>query len=300
MQLSLQANNVVTLGKKAIENIDLAKKDLEQGEVQRAWGHFYDAELYSYYLIDEHSLRTKALSILYDCSNSIDASKKKTVQELVGKARPNDGVWELKPDLKREEVIAARGNVQKYYTDKYTVLGMILRQFKILGVITVILLMFMIPLLTLDSSVSFMAPSFQAQNFSASNVLADNTTINAFNAANFTATNVKAVNGISANSLSFLLSVALFGALGGTFSAILALGTNSSGDIPEKLVNSWVTIAKPLIGAVSAVAIFIFLLGGIVQQLNITNYVIFAFAFIAGFSERIVLGAITKDETKKS
>jgi hypothetical protein len=293
-QLVQQIYNEYLLGARANENLREADEALKKGQVQCAWGHYYEAELFGYHLLDEPSIRTHALSMLYDQRSSLDEDEKKTVQALLGTARANDGGWELKPDLKMEEVVAARRTVQEHYNTRYTELSMILRQLQILGFIALLLMIVLIPVLVNSPTTTLSLANFKADNFTASNVVTSNLTTANFTGSNINALNVQASNVISASNAYFLLAIAIFGALGGTFSAMISLSNSSTGDVPERLVNSWLTIAKPIVGAIGALAIFVLLLGGIIQALSLTNYLIFAMAFASGFSERIVFGAISK------
>jgi hypothetical protein len=299
-QLIQQIYNEYLLGSKANENLTEADAALKRGQVQCAWGHYYEAELFGYHLLDEPSIRTHALSMLYDQRSSLDEDEKKTVQALLGTARPNDGGWELKPDLKMEEVVAARRTVQDHYNTRYTELSMILRQLQILGFIALLLMIALIPILVNSPATTLSVANFKADNFTASNVVTSNLTTANFTGTNINALNVQASNVITASNVYFLLAIAIFGALGGTFSAMISLSNSSTGDVPERLVNSWLTIAKPIVGAIGALAIFVLLLGGIIQALSLTNYLIFAMAFASGFSERIVFGALSKIDSSGS
>jgi len=92
-----------------------------------------------------------------------------------------------------------------------------------------------------------------------------------------------------------LLSVILFGAMGGTVSGIITIARRSiMGKIPDQLLSSWLTISKPIFGAMSALAISVFLLSGLIQSGDLTYSSILALSFAAGFSERLLLSAVEK------
>lgn len=291
-----QVADQLAIGKKAPEMAKKAEEAIGSRQIQEGWEHYYQAYLASYQLLGEKTLRARAMCILNSVEN-LDDEEKKTVQELIGQAREKDGTWELKTNLNREEIIAAQRTVQAHYTSAYTKLGMVLRQLAILGAVALVLTGAVIFSLPHIPNANVISGNFTATNFTAANVTGTDFTAANFAATNVTVTGVTAIGNAANTSLYFLLSVAIFGALGGTFSAMLALAKGSTGDVPERLLNSWLTLAKPIVGAVAAIAVFVFLLGGIIQALNITNYLIFAFAFISGFSERIILGAITERET---
>lgn len=276
-----------------------AKDALDRFEVQEAWGHYYEAELLSYQLMDDKMVKARASTILSDAEETLSGTDKENVHRLIGQARTTDGVWELKQNCSTEEVVEARNVIQTHYIDAYTNLGMALKQLAILALIAVVLIALIIFSLSCFANSDFTAANFSATNVTAANVKADNFTATDFSGMNFTATDVTVTNQVGYGNMIFLFSIALFGALGGTISAMVAVAKGSKGDTPERLFNSWLTVAKPIVGALAAVAITILLIGGIVQALSITTNYLFAMSIAAGFSERIVLGAIEKQEPSK-
>jgi hypothetical protein len=95
----------------------------------------------------------------------------------------------------------------------------------------------------------------------------------------------------------------IFGVMGACISGILTLANSSTRqNIPEKLLNAWVTFARPLVGAVSALGAVIFLLVGILDLGSQSPGFYLAAAFTAGFSERLLIKTIEsvvgKDDDK--
>lgn len=93
-------------------------------------------------------------------------------------------------------------------------------------------------------------------------------------------------------SLTALFAVALFGAMGACISGIrqLAVGA-TSGRIPDRLVAAWITITRPVVGAVAAMVLYFFLAGGLfpIVDLDAGHFeAVLAVAFAAGFSEQLV------------
>jgi hypothetical protein len=83
-----------------------------------------------------------------------------------------------------------------------------------------------------------------------------------------------------------VVGVALFGALGGAFSGAISLLRAAPKPIPQALVEGWTTLARPVVGAVGALAAFAFLVAGV---LGIDGAAAaYAVGFAAGFSERLV------------
>lgn len=100
---------------------------------------------------------------------------------------------------------------------------------------------------------------------------------------------------IAINDAFFLLSVVLLGALGGTVSGMISVARGSSAkSIPDQLLNSWLTISKPVFGSMAALVISLFFYAGLIQLGNLTNYSVLAASFVAGFSERFFLGTVTR------
>jgi len=95
------------------------------------------------------------------------------------------------------------------------------------------------------------------------------------------------------NDPALLFSIIMLGVTGGCFSGIFSIAREANkGKIPDRLLNSWVTISRPLVGAMAALAISAFLLAGLIQLGNLNRYIIFALSFAVGFSERLLVKAI--------
>ncbi len=93
--------------------------------------------------------------------------------------------------------------------------------------------------------------------------------------------------------LTLNIQTIIFGVLGACISGILTLANSSTRqNIPEKLLNSWVTFARPLVGLVSALAVVIFVLSGILDINKQSHGLYLSAAFIAGFSERLLIKTI--------
>jgi hypothetical protein len=98
---------------------------------------------------------------------------------------------------------------------------------------------------------------------------------------------------IDVYDLTLNIQTIIFGVLGACVSGILTLANSSTRQhIPEKLLNSWVTFARPLVGLVSALAVVNFTLIGILDFGEESLGLYLAAAFIAGFSERLLIKTI--------
>jgi hypothetical protein len=98
------------------------------------------------------------------------------------------------------------------------------------------------------------------------------------------------------NNWVFWVTIGLLGGIGGSISGLLGLKQSFAldSDMPERVLNKWITIAKPIIGFGAAIVIAIFVFAGFVEVANIevSTYLVFALAFISGFSERLIIGAV--------
>jgi hypothetical protein len=107
------------------------------------------------------------------------------------------------------------------------------------------------------------------------------------------------------NDWRIFLLVELFGVLGATFSVALTLTKRSvDARIPDQILGSFVTWMRPAIGALAAVAAYVFLQADLIFKDDFNKLsIILSIAFIAGFSERLVIntiGKISGDENKDS
>ncbi len=108
-----------------------------------------------------------------------------------------------------------------------------------------------------------------------------------------------AFNGVgsrwSEGDWSTFAAVGLFGALGGGLSAIFQFSRPAAVRIPDALLQGWITLGRPLIGAISALFIYMALRAELVPLLTLKQAgapAYYAFAFVAGFSERLIFNAV--------
>lgn len=96
--------------------------------------------------------------------------------------------------------------------------------------------------------------------------------------------------------VGFVALVAVFGALGACLSAIQSLGrAGAQGRIPEHVASSLVTITRPALGAAAALGVYAITVSGLLNislEAEEAHLTVFALAFAAGFSERLVLSAV--------
>jgi len=100
--------------------------------------------------------------------------------------------------------------------------------------------------------------------------------------------------------LSLTIPTLLFGILGACISGIFQLQKGAAQqNIPEQMLNFVFTIARPLVGAISALAVVVFVLAGILELGAQTPGIYLAAAFAAGFSERLLQKGLTGAEDGK-
>lgn len=288
----------VQIAKEAKSLADETEVKLATGDVQEAWALFYRAELLQYKLLGTEEIDARAGRILFEQIGMLNDGAKKHVRGLIGKDSGN-GDWKLKQTpIKTEKVIEARRIIQEYYTDKYTNLELALKQLGVLATVAVLA-----SLAIIYATVAVPSDSFAFDHLSAANFTATEVTATDFKATNFTATNFNATDLIASNASQvssghwiFWIAIGLFGAVGGAISGLYGIRQAYSleSGTPERVLNNWITLAKPAVGFAAAIIIATFLIGGLVQAANITisNYLVYSMAFISGFSERLIIGAV--------
>ncbi len=92
---------------------------------------------------------------------------------------------------------------------------------------------------------------------------------------------------------NMLVAVALFGILGQSFSAAVTLARNPlHSRIPELLAHFWMSLLRPAMGAAAALAVFVFILSGVLPLAELNVAAVYGVSFAAGFSERLVIRAV--------
>jgi hypothetical protein len=100
----------------------------------------------------------------------------------------------------------------------------------------------------------------------------------------------------------FLAAVIIFGAIGGTISGLITISRGSTKKkIPDQILSSWSTMSKPIFGALSALAISVFIFAGLVTMTGVVSssvsiYFVMAVSVLAGFSERFLLSVLRDND----
>lgn len=99
-------------------------------------------------------------------------------------------------------------------------------------------------------------------------------------------------------SLQQLIIIVILGAMGASFSVAYTFTSSALKDkIPDQALGAVVTWMRPLIGGSAALMLFIFVEAGLKDLIKVPDsegFGIFAVAFIAGFSERLVLNVFER------
>ena len=101
----------------------------------------------------------------------------------------------------------------------------------------------------------------------------------------------------SAYDWGHLSAIAVAGALGGVVSAMFQLSRVGEAKIPDALMHGLITSGRPLVGAASALFIYAVMQSGLISLINSSEVSLktgLVLAFVAGFSEQFVLGAVAK------
>ena len=245
----------IQYAKDAQAYLEKSKDTLSKRKIQNAWTLYYKAELLQYHIKAKDEVNARAGKILFENTNLLNTGAKQNIRRLIGQDSGN-GNWDLKNPVDIDKVIEARRIVQEYYNTKYTYLDVTMQLLAILAVIVAILTSMVAFALTIVPTAVATAP----------------------------------------NNWVFWVTIGLLGGIGGSISGLLGLKQSFAldSDMPERVLNKWITIAKPILGFGAAIVIAIFVFAGFVEVANIqvSTYLVFALAFISGFSERLIIGAV--------
>jgi len=98
------------------------------------------------------------------------------------------------------------------------------------------------------------------------------------------------------------IGVIIFGFFGGVVSASINIPSKKSeSKIPEQMYTSELSLFRILVGGASAIFVYVViqtpfgtkLIEGFTDDTELSNYLIFVISFVAGFSERLVLNAVS-------
>lgn len=236
---------------------EAARADLEEGRVDDGWRAFHAAQRMGFEglakLDDAEGLRACARAVLNEAAKKLTGWRKATIEELIGKP---EKLSTSPADVFKVSLSAKV--LHEHFSNLYLQVEGLRRQIAWLvgaGLAAVFLWL------------KFGLESIEGVTSSA-----------------------EASVGIQPDLVP---SVMLFGAMGGAVSGILSLAKKSRREkIPEQLVSAWFTLSRPLVGAVTAVVVYIALMSGLLGLDQASTEVTLLSAFAAGFSERLLERAV--------
>jgi 8-oxo-dGTP pyrophosphatase MutT (NUDIX family) len=260
----------------ADELLNNVQQALWDGDVDRGWQCFNAAqrmELFGLEKLKDGRLEAKAQAVLHEADAKLGSWRKETVLDIL--ADPKEGELKLKCPVTADEVYYASQILHEHHSNVYRRLDIIGRQFRILVIVAVLAAV----------GWGLLAPHLVE---SVSRVDSPETTTLEVQAG----TPETPAPEIPLDNRALLASVALFGIMGASVSGLLSLARATTDTrIPNQLLSSWFTLTRPVIGAIAALAIHVFLLSGLLVFGEPTLRLVLAVSFAAGFSERLVVRA---------
>jgi 8-oxo-dGTP pyrophosphatase MutT (NUDIX family) len=256
-----QHDQKIQMSDAALEHLERIHRALEAGDIELGWRHLHAAQQIALILDDDpESLKNNASATLDECTEKLTSWRKTAVNHLLAGSSAGNDSGKKEPDGKSPTVkdpVTVRDlaiALKILYEDKDNLYDKIQRfqyQFIILGIIGFLALGVLI--LSLPGT--------------GDQIRMDNN--------------------------AFLFSIIASGALGGTVSSIYTISRESDPKkkIPDQILNSWTTLMRPLVGAMSALAVLLFLMSGILNlnMGNVSVSLVLAIAFVSGFSERLII-----------
>jgi 8-oxo-dGTP pyrophosphatase MutT (NUDIX family) len=254
----------------AKELLDNVQQALDDGDVELGWQCFNAAqrmELFGLEQLEGGRLEAKAQAILHEADAKLGSWRKSTVQDLLAQSD--------KGDVTAEEVYYASQILHEHHSNVYRRLDIVGRQFRILVIVAVLAAV----------GWGFFAPHLVESASGGDSPEAISSEVEA-------GTPESPAPEVPLDNRALLASVALFGIMGASVSGLLSLAKATTGArIPDQLLNSWFTLTRPVIGAIAALAIHVFVLSGLLAFGEPTLRLVLAVSFAAGFSERLVVRA---------
>lgn len=258
-------NKTPAWGIKAVSLLDSADQQLQNNNIDIAWKNYNASLRLTFYSLDENGLREQAKIIRAE-AKKLNKWRTEAVFSLIGTVeKPN---LEVDADTLTQAAKIRDG----HYNNMYHKNQMVQKVFTTL-------LLFMV------STIALICVYFYFIDVA-------------------TLIQPSGTEGvISTNYVWIIIGVLLFGVLGGCVSSLFHIRDSSTVTrIPEVINDNFITSVRVLIGGGSALAIFIILQSGFIQFFN-ENIIVdlepdnpftyFTIAFVAGFTERLLLKAIS-------
>jgi len=239
-----------------VANSFLAKADtaLHRKQLDKGWKCLLAAERMEIYGINEDERKARSVALCKEAEDKLKGWRKKSTLSALG-CSTDQG-----PSRSSAELLYYATSLRdEHFTNEYFRMAYLRNQL-------VILLLILISALTIVYTIS---------------------TLEWFKFAS-------AETGIFVPSgKKFLMGVIMFGVMGGAFSAIMSLSkTSAKKRIPEQIVDSYVTLLRPALGAAGALVVYLFISMKLLDITLTSGPAFLAIAFVAGFSERLVVRGV--------
>lgn len=239
--------------------LDCAQNALFDNDIEKGWKCFLASQRMEIFSLDEDDLKAQAVTLRHE-AEKLGSWRKKALCELIGSP-------ESPKNFTTEQAYRAALLLHEHYTNQAYKDGLVRTHLILLLIIlatTVITVLY-------SANYGFFEFAREGEKSSLTGV-------------------------------EMMRLVALMGLFGGVFSAVLKVPDSSkSARIPELTSSIRLTLARVFMGTASAIFIYIFLNSKIAEKFfegtfnfewPFTTHTVFVIAFVAGFSERLVLRAV--------
>jgi ADP-ribose pyrophosphatase YjhB (NUDIX family) len=251
---------------RAKQLLETAKAALNQYNPERGWRCLKASDRFCFYGLSDEEVQNEAKAILAEASDEdkeLTKWRKRSILELL-----TDSPGKLKDPLKKGDVIRAKRVLDEHQDNTYQKLAILRTRLRLLTTISVVALIvwLMVPPL---------APSLISLTASPSGTTAE------------------ALTSPLPNRLLWF-AVILSGLIGAIVSGFTSSFSRDQKKtrIPAELSTSTITFARLVLAMVSALAVSIFLVSGVLNFPKPSYELLLAVALVSGFSDRLLLRAI--------
>lgn len=241
--------------------LDLAEEFVGERHIDPAWKYLHEARRQQIFGYTDEEVEAAAQALRNEAGTKLAGWRQLTVNDLVKPILENAAPHDLG---RRCRLATAMHLRDENHDNKYFKLGLLHRQVALLLILFFVFLGILIVLLMANPDLLSERPASG-----------------------------------DARRLGYweLLGGATIGAIGACFSGLVSLaGSSADVSIPERIASNAVTLARPAIGAASALAAMLLLGGGLLGEMGTSA--LFAVAFAFGFSERLAIGALERVATR--
>lgn len=270
--------------------LDESTQAFHRRNADLGWRCLKAADRHMLYGLDESTLRIRARNVLTEAiaeEKGVPEWRKRNIEELLQDIDSVDENGRPMP-LKAENVFNAKLLLDEHQDNVYARIAILKSRLLVLTLIGVVLLVLWI---FLDPPVPNDLISDQPFT-TASEVEAESSTLSSTESQSISVTNVQNVR----SSRIFWLLIILAGVLGALISAFTSsMGTEpKKSRIPGELTSSTLLSARIMLGALSAIAVALFLLAGFLNFSQLNYQMVVAVAVVSGITDRLLLATIER------